>query len=132
MYNAQQTLCKCVESIVLGQERDLEIILVEDCSRDDSWELCKRLKNTYPQVRAVQNARNSGPSFTRNSGLDEATGEYVLFVDSDDWVSAAYAKRLLDVQALHKDRLVVCGYVFLDYISGRRCTYGVRETAQPC
>jgi glycosyltransferase involved in cell wall biosynthesis len=127
VYNAQKTLRKCVESIVFGQEQDVEIILVEDRSKDGSWELCKQLESAYPQVRAVQNERNSGPSFTRNRGLDEATGRYVLFVDSDDWVSGAYTKKLLDAQAMHSDRLVICGYAFLDYVSDRRRTYGVCE-----
>lgn len=130
VYNAQKTLQKCVESIVFGQEQDVEIILVEDRSKDGSWEVCKQLESAYPQVRAVRNERNSGPSFTRNRGLDEATGQYVLFVDSDDWVSGAYAKKLLDAQTVHSDRLVICGYAFLDYVSDCRRTYGVYENGQ--
>ena len=84
VYNAEKTLRRCVESIVLGQERNIEVILVEDCSKDHSWELCLELAQEFPNVTAVQNERNSGVSFTRNRGLELAQGDYILFVDSDD------------------------------------------------
>lgn len=123
VYNAQETLQKCVESLVFGQERDVEILLVEDCSADSSWELCKQLERTYSQVKALRNQENRGPSFARNRALDTAAGRYVLFVDSDDWVSGKYVKQLLTAQAMYNDHLTLCGYTFLDYVSDRRSTF---------
>lgn len=127
VYRSEKTLRKCVESIVFGEEKDLEIILVEDCSPDESWTLCQQLEREYPQVTSVRNERNSGVSHTRNRGLEEASGKYVLFVDSDDWVSGSYAKTLIETQEKNPDKLVVCGYTFIDHTSNARSYYGVSE-----
>ena len=81
VYNAEKTLRRCVESIALGQERNIEIILIDDCSEDHSWELCLEIAQEFPNIIVAQNERNSGMSFTRNHGLTFAQGKYVLFVD---------------------------------------------------
>ena len=127
VYKSENTLRKCVESIVYGEEKDLEVILVEDCSPDGSWVLCQRLEKEYPQVKSVRNERNRGVSYTRNRGLEEASGKYVLFVDSDDWVSGSYAKTLIETQENNPGSLVVCGYTFIDHTSNTRTYYGVSE-----
>lgn len=129
VYNAEKTLRKCVESIIYGQERDVEIILVDDCSKDGSWDLCVQLAAEYAQVKCFHNEQNRGVSFTRNRGIDEASGRYLLFVDSDDWVSEHYAERLIKTQEEHPDKMAMCGYLFLDYVSGRRRLYGIKKEA---
>ena len=116
VYNAEQTLRRCVESVVLGQERNIEVILVEDCSKDRSWLLCVELSEEFPNVIAVQNQRNSGVSFTRNRGLELARGKYVLFVDSDDWVSARYAGTMIRLAEDYPDALPICGQHFIDKV----------------
>lgn len=123
VYNAEKHLRRCVESIALGQERELEIILIEDCSKDDSWELCQELRAEFPNIVAVRNEHNSGVSFTRNQGLACAQGEYILFVDSDDWVSARFAKKLLEAARQYPDCLPICGLHFIDQIHGDRRDY---------
>lgn len=125
VYKAEKTLRKCVESIIFGEEKDLEIILVEDCAPDGSWILCQQLEQEYPQVKSFRNERNSGVSYTRNRGLDEASGEYVLFVDSDDWVSGGYVKTLIETQEKNPESLVVCGYLFIDHTTKTRQYYGI-------
>lgn len=124
VYKAEKYLQKCVESIILGEEQDLEVILVEDCSPDESWKLCQQLAQKYAKVKCLHNERNSGVSYTRNRGLDVATGTYVLFVDSDDWVSGSYAKTLIQTQEANPGKLVVCGFHFIDETSQSRCIYG--------
>lgn len=123
VYNAQKHLRRCVESVALGQERNLEIILIEDCSGDDSWEICQQLQEEFPNVAAIRNERNSGVSFTRNQGLDRARGEYILFVDSDDWVSARYARKLLEAAGQYQDYLPICGLHFIDHVHGDQRDY---------
>lgn len=123
VYNAEKTLRRCVESIVLGQERNIEVILVEDCSKDHSWELCLELAQEFPNVTAVQNERNSGVSFTRNQGLALAHGDYVLFVDSDDWVSERYARTLLCLAERHPSALPICGQHFIDKVHDAKRDY---------
>lgn len=123
IYNAEKTLRRCVESVVLGQERDIEVILVDDCSKDRSWELCQKLAQEFSNVTSVQNERNSGVSFTRNRGLELAQGNYVLFVDSDDWVSGRYVSRLVGTAAEHQTALTLCGFRFHEEVAGYQVDY---------
>lgn len=110
VYNAAKTLRHCVESILFGTYKNVEIILVDDCSQDGSWELCQALKKQYDKVLAIQNNRNCGVSHTRNKGLDAAGGEYVLFCDSDDWMADRCVQTLVEETEKHNDALVCCGY----------------------
>lgn len=128
VYNAEKTLRRCVESIVFGQERDLEVILLEDCSRDGSWALCQTLAQEYPQVVCLRNDRNRGVSYTRNRGLDAATGRYLLFVDSDDWVSGSYVRSLITTARENPGKLVVCGFTFIDHTQSVQRYYGMSGT----
>lgn len=125
VYNAAETLERCVESIVYGQLRDLDIdiILIEDCSSDYSWKLCCRLSDRFPNVRCYKNAENRGVSYTRNYGLKQAKGNYVLFIDSDDWVSSKYITCLVDGIRKYSNSLVLCGLHFLDNVAGYRREY---------
>lgn len=123
VYNAEKTLRRCVESLVLGLERNIEVILCEDCSGDDSWKLCNELADSYPNIRAIQNEQNRGVSYTRNHALSIATGESVLFVDSDDWVSSQYARSLIELASAHPISLPICGQNFIDKVNGYRRTY---------
>lgn len=125
VYNAETTLRKCVESIVFGQAQNVEILLIDDCSTDGSLTLCRTLEQEFSQVRCLRNETNRGVSYTRNHGLREATGRYVLFVDSDDWVSGDYGKVLIDTFAANPDKLVLCGYTFFDKTNYSRRTYGI-------
>lgn len=123
VYNAEKTLRRCVESIVLGQERNIKVILVDDCSIDRSWELCLELTQEFPNVTAVQNERNSGVSFTRNHGLELTQGDYVLFVDSDDWVSERYVRTLLYLAESYPSDLPICGQHFIDKVHNTKRDY---------
>lgn len=116
VYNAEKTLRRCVESLVLGSERNIEVILTEDCSSDGSWRLCRELEAEFANVRCIRNLKNSGVSFTRNRGLDIASGKYILFVDSDDWVSWHYVRTLIDLAERYPDHLPICGQHFIDKV----------------
>lgn len=123
VYNAAKTLRRCVESVVLGLERNIEVILVEDCSQDSSWDLCCQLADEFSQVTCIRNRQNSGVSFTRNQGLSLAHGKYILFVDSDDWVSQYYAKDLLSLADDNPEALALCGHHFIDYTANSKRDY---------
>lgn len=123
VYNAEKTLRRCVESLVLGVERNIQVILVEDRSTDQSWAQCEALSLEFHNVICIRNAENRGVSYTRNQGLARAQGEYVLFVDSDDWVSGNYVKIMLSLAQKHPDSLPICGYHFLDRVNNTRQLY---------
>jgi len=111
VYNAAQTIERCLKSILGNSGPELEIIAVDDCSRDESLSLCEKLAKQYPNIRLLHNEKNCGVSYTRNRGLEAVTGEYTFFVDSDDWVEADYYSTF--ASALDPDRkcLPICGFV---------------------
>lgn len=84
VYNASQTLERCLDSILNQGFRSFEVICVDDGSSDSSWEMLGNYALRDPRVRRFSQS-NAGPAAARNRGLKEALGEYVLFVDSDDY-----------------------------------------------
>ena len=74
VYNAEKTLYKCIESIVLQKYKNIEIILINDKSTDNSNKICEKLANEYDFIKYIINEKNMGVSATRNIGLDNATG----------------------------------------------------------
>lgn len=89
VYNSEKTLIRCVESIINQRYRDYEIILVNDGSKDGSLDICNEYSKKYKNIFTV-NKPNGGASSARNTGLDNAHGDFVLFVDSDDYVESNY------------------------------------------
>ena len=85
-YNAEHTIRRCVDSLLRQNCSDAEIILVNDGSQDQTGTICEEYANDYENVRYIEQ-KNGGVSSARNAGLDAARGEYILFVDSDDYVS---------------------------------------------
>jgi len=85
VYNAQGTLERCVQSLVGQTYTKLEIILVNDGSKDDSLRLCLEMAAKDSRIKVIDKP-NGGVSSARNAGLDAARGEFVMFCDSDDWV----------------------------------------------
>ncbi len=89
VYNAEKTLRRCLDSLLAERYPDAEIILVNDGSRDHSGETCREYSSREQNIRYIEE-ENGGVSTARNAGLDAASGEYVLFVDSDDYVKENY------------------------------------------
>ncbi|HYE29639.1 MAG TPA: glycosyltransferase family 2 protein [Allosphingosinicella sp.] len=94
-YNVADYLDKSVGS-ALSQGVDVEVLIVDDCSTDATPEVIRRLE-ADPRVRGFRLAVNGGPSAARNKGLDEARGEWVAFLDADDWFGPGRLPYLLDV-----------------------------------
>ena len=85
VYRVEHTLEQCVESILQQHFEDMEIILVDDGSPDGCPQICDRLQEKWAQVKVVHR-KNGGLSAARNTGIAIAVGEYITFVDSDDWL----------------------------------------------
>lgn len=94
IYNAEKYLEKCIESIVNQTYTNIEIILVDDGSPDNSAILCDEYAEKDGRIKVVHKA-NGGVSSARNAGLDIAQGDYVSFVDADDWIEPNYCSALL-------------------------------------
>lgn len=85
VYNAERFILRCVQSILMQNFKDLEIVLVEDCSKDSSSLICLELEREYNNVVVSFQERNSGAAVARNKGIRIAQGEFIMFVDSDDY-----------------------------------------------
>lgn len=89
VYRAEKTLKRCLDSLLPQAEDDTEIILIDDGSPDASGEICDRYTDRFPCVQCIHQ-ENKGVAAARNAGLDRACGEYLLFIDSDDYVASNY------------------------------------------
>jgi len=85
VYNTEKYLNKCIKSVTDQKHNKTEIILIEDCSTDSSLKVCNSFKNN-PLVNIIRHKKNLGVSISRNDGILAAKGEYILFLDSDDWL----------------------------------------------
>lgn len=86
-HNAEGTIESAVLSVIRQTERDLEVIVVDDASSDTTAAIVTQLGQSEPRVRLLRNARNEGPGEARNKGLGQASGQWVGFVDADDWIA---------------------------------------------
>ena len=86
VYNAEETLRRCIESVLNQGFTDFELLLVDDGSTDSSAGICREYENGDRRVRVIRK-ENTGVSDTRNLGLSEARGTFVQFLDSDDWIT---------------------------------------------
>ena len=114
VYNAEKTIRHTVDTLIQEMNSDGTILLIDDCSKDFSWQICCELAKKYENVDCFQNKKNSGVSFARNQGLDKAEGEYIFFVDSDDWVASGYIQKLLSEAESFPDELVIGGFRYID------------------
>lgn len=85
IYNAEKYLGKCVESLLAQSYADIEVVCVDDGSKDASLQLLNEYKQADRRIKIVTQT-NSGASGARNTGLDNCTGDYIMFIDSDDWI----------------------------------------------
>ena len=89
----EQCLRSCVEQETLSPD-DYEIVVINDGTPDNSWPICERLAETFPQIRLFTQP-NSGVSVARNKGINEAQGDFVWFVDSDDWIEPGCLSKMM-------------------------------------
>lgn len=113
VYNAEKTLKKCVDSLLNQTYNNIEIILVNDCSKDNSLDICNEYSKANDNVKVISNDRNSGVSATRNNGINNSTGEYICFVDSDDYVESNYIEVLYYYYQKY-NTVPICGFVYHD------------------
>lgn len=95
IYNVEKYLSKCVDSIINQTYKNLEIILVDDGSPDNCPKICDEYENQDSRIKVIHK-ENGGLSDARNAGMKIASGDYIFFVDSDDWISVDTLYRLLD------------------------------------
>ena len=93
-YNAEKSIEQCINSIESQTYENMEIIIINDGSTDNTKKVCENLKNKYKNILVI-NQKNMGVSKSRNVGIDNATGDYIMFVDSDDFVDENIIESML-------------------------------------
>ena len=121
VYKAEKFLSNCIKSILNQTYHDLEVILVDDGSPDSSGQICEEYAKKDNRIKVIHQ-KNAGVAAARNVGLDLATGDYITFVDSDDYIRPQmYEKMLKCAQNNHCD-LVMCDCMKV-YSDGRKVMY---------
>ena len=111
IYNTGQYLPECVESVRSQTLRDIEIILVDDGSPDNAPQICDEYATIDERIKVIHK-KNGGLGFARNSGLDMATGEYVSFIDSDDFIDTNMMQTLYETAKEYDADEVRSGTIF--------------------
>lgn len=128
IYNAEKYLEECLQSILRQTVADFELLLIDNNSRDRSVEICRQYMERDPRIKLFH-CRKPGASAARNYGLDRASGEFVVFVDADDWVEPDHLENLLG-EGLGKEDITFTN-AFISYdlqlveeeVSGEECDW---------
>lgn len=102
IYNVEAYLVQTIESLLAQVDYDYEIVLVNDGSKDSSGDICQRYLEKYPEKIQLVNKENGGLPSARKAGVRAANGEYVTFLDGDDWVDADYYYQMIQAAKEHQ------------------------------
>jgi glycosyltransferase involved in cell wall biosynthesis len=133
VYNSEKYLTDCVNSIINQTYKKIELILVNDGSTDRSFEICKKFSENYSNVK-VFSIENRGSAYARNYGLKKANGDYISFIDSDDWIDSTMFEKLASIVIDKKIDIVSCNLIHvknngsqIKEVSNNRGDYYSRE-----
>lgn len=115
VYNIEEYINKCIESIICQQYEYLDIILVDDGSEDQCPQICDEWSQKDSRIQVIHQ-NNQGLSAARNAGIDVAKGEYIVFVDGDDYLEADYVLTLHELIVANDADMSVCNFYFVNEI----------------
>jgi glycosyltransferase involved in cell wall biosynthesis len=124
VYNAEKYLKKCLKSVIEQTYKEFEVILINDGSTDNSAVIAKYFEQKDKRIRVIEQ-ENSGPAQARNRGIEAAVGEYIAFIDSDDWVSPEMLMELYNAAERETADLVICGFEYFSKGKTRRVSQNI-------
>ena len=95
VYNTEKYIVKCLDSLLNQTYKNIELVVINDCSTDNSLKILKKYFKKYSNIILIDNKQNKGLSYSRNVGLKNASGEYIGYIDSDDYVDSDYYEKLM-------------------------------------
>ena len=113
VFNSQRYLKECLDSIIKQTFTDFEIIIIDDCSSDQSYELCSRFRDIDDRIRLFRNQENKGVSYVRNKAIRMAKGDFILFMDADDFYPSDRAIEILYSSAISSGLDIVGGSLMI-------------------
>ena len=111
IYNVEKYLDRCLKSVTSQTFQDFECILINDCSTDKSWEICNNFTKFDKRFKVIHNKHNEGSSLARKTGLNNSKGDYILFVDSDDWIEPDMVEKMYNKAISDNCDIVYCDFV---------------------
>lgn len=114
IYNVEKYLERCITSIINQTYKNIEVLLIDDCATDKSNTIAKEFEQKDSRCKYIKREKNGGLSAARNTGVENATGEYLSFVDSDDWISENFILNLLSKAKEQDADITVCDYIMID------------------
>lgn len=112
VYNCEKYISDCLESIISQSYKNIEILIIDDESTDNSVKICDEYAKKYQFIKVVRQ-KNAGSGFARNKGLDLIKGDFYTFVDADDYISRTFVEAMLGVCKQYDAELAECGNVYM-------------------
>ena len=124
VYNTEKYIEKCLDSLLNQTYSNIEIVVINDCSTDGSLKILKKYAKKYDNMILIENKENKGLSYSRYVGLEKATGEYIGYIDSDDYVDSTYYEQMMKAIKKEKSEIAIADMKivyedgsFPDYVS---------------
>ena len=114
VYNVENYLAKCLDSLISQTLQNIEILVVNDGSKDNSEQIIQDYAQKFPEKIKAFNKENGGLSDARNFGIDRASGDYLGFVDSDDYVTSTMFEEMVNLAEKHQAKMVICNIQKVD------------------
>ena len=114
VYKVEDILARCLDSLCRQSLKEIEILLVDDASSDRCGEICEEYAEKDSRFRVIHHPENRGLSAARNTGIAQATADYLMFIDSDDWVHVDFCKLPYECALQHHADLVLFGRYYVD------------------
>ena len=127
VYNAEKYMEKCLDRLLEQSYKNIEIIIVNDCSQGNCEDIAEKYKKIDDRVKYIKHEKNKGLFQARITGSSIATGDYIAFLDSDDYVSIDYYRTLIN-NIQENDSDIAMGNMVLEYDNGRREIYNLFDT----
>ncbi len=118
IYNSEKKLCRCVDSVLSQTYTDFELILVDDGSTDSTPQICDDYALKDKRIKVIHKS-NEGVSAARNDGIKIAKGNYITFVDSDDYIDPIFLERALDFVEKYSADVYICGILFEKWLNNQ-------------
>lgn len=139
VYNVSEYLSRCLNSVINQSYKNLEIILVDDGSTDDSYTICKKYEEEDSRIR-VFHKENGGAASARKLGLLNSCGDYIAMIDADDWIHPDYFNVLVNIQKKSGSQITICQYqtctdlseTFVDVDANQNIEYKVTNSLHEC
>ena len=108
-YNCRAYLCRAIDSVLAQKLENVEVIIVDDASTDDTQDILKKTYGNNPAVRVILHTENKKLGASRNTGIDAAKGKYIFFLNADDWLETGALAHLASIAEKYNAEIVACG-----------------------